>query len=330
MAGETILLVDDEKNILESIERLFIDAGLRIIKSTSAEQALEFIEKENIAVLVSDNRMPGMKGSELLERVRVVSPDVVRVLMTGYADVPTVVDAINKGEVFRFIVKPWDDNNFMQIVMEGVEYYNVVRTLKMGDETTLLSLAQTIELKDPYTRGHCDRVAGYALAIADRLGLSEDMKKGIKHGSWLHDCGKIGVPESILNSQGTLNEEQFGIIKKHPVWGADVARKAHLSEVIVNIVLYHHERHDGRGYPSGISGNDIPIEARIVSVADCFDAVTTDRPYEKAKSMEEGMELVLSLKGTNFAPEIVEVFEDIDPGEVLAGLGEEHDGHYKD
>lgn len=322
MANDIVLLVDDEENILNSIERLFSEDDLRIIKATSAAEALGIIEKEDIAVLVSDNLMPGMRGIELLEKVRTISPDVVRVMMTGYVDVQTAVDAINRGEVFRFIVKPWNDEAFMQIVRDGVEHYNIVRTLKMADETTLRSLAQTIELKDIYTRGHCDRVAGYALAIADRLGLPEEMKKEIKYGSWLHDCGKIGVPEAILNHQGPLNEEQYEIIKKHPVWGADVARQANLSEVIVNIILYHHERYDGNGYPSGIMGNDIPIEAKIVAVADCFDAVTTDRPYEKAQSREKGVEIISSLKGRNLAPEIVEAFGEIDLDKYIADSGD--------
>ena len=308
MNDDVVLLVDDERSILNLIERLFDETGLRILKAANADEAMEFVRKENISVLVSDNLMPGMKGIDLLSKVRVISPDIVRILMTAYADLTTAVDAINKGEVFRFIVKPWDDDDLIETIKEGIKRYQIVRTLKRADEATLLSLARTIELKDKYTRGHCDRVAGYALLMADELNLPEETKRDIRYGSWLHDCGKIGIPESILNKNGPLDEEEFEVIKKHPLWGADVARQAQLSEVIINIILHHHERYDGKGYPFGIKGTDIPIEARIVAVADCFDAITTDRSYRKAASGGKGLEIILSMKERNFAPEIVELF----------------------
>lgn len=130
------------------------------------------------------------------------------------------------------------------------------------------SLAQTIELKDSRTRGHCDRVATYAVRIANALGLSMDMQREIKYGSWLHDCGKIGVPERVLNADRKLEAQEYQLMKNHSSWGADVARKANLSEVVINIVLYHHEHFGGADYPRGLQGNDIPIEARIVTVAD--------------------------------------------------------------
>ncbi|NOZ69486.1 MAG: HD domain-containing protein, partial [Deferribacteres bacterium] len=123
-----------------------------------------------------------------------------------------------------------------------------------------------------------------------------------------HDCGKIGIPGAILNKPGALDDNEFDLIKKHPAWGADVARQAQLSEVIVNIILYHHERYDGKGYPAGISGADIPVEARIVAVADVFDAVTSDRSYRKAYSMKKGLEIIMSMKGSSFDPEIVDLF----------------------
>ncbi len=314
MSNDIVLLVDDEKNILNSIERLFSEDDLNILKAGNAEEAMEFVGSENIAVLVSDNQMPGMNGIELLSKVRAASPDIIRILMTAYADLPTAIDAINRGEVFRFIVKPWDDNDFIRTVKEGLDRFRIIRALKRADEATLLSLARTIELKDKYTRGHCDRVAAYAVAIAEALDFPEEKKRDIRHGGWLHDCGKIGIPESILNKPGALDDKEFEIIKKHPAWGADVAKQAQLSEVIVNIILYHHERYDGKGYPSGIRGADIPVEARIVAIADVFDAVTSDRSYRKAYSMEKGMGIILSMKDSSFDPEIVDLFSPVMEG----------------
>jgi putative two-component system response regulator len=174
-------------------------------------------------------------------------------------------------------------------------------------EGALRSIAQAIELKDPYTRGHCDRVARYALLIAERLGLSEDRKREIKYGSWLHDCGKIGVPEAILNFEGPLTEDQLEVVRNHPRWGAEVARQAGLSETVIAIIFHHHEREDGKGYPAGLRGPAIPLEARIVAAADTVDAVTTDRPYRKGNDPEVARRFLLSLRGKALAPDITDI-----------------------
>ncbi|MEK7365939.1 MAG: HD domain-containing phosphohydrolase, partial [Candidatus Deferrimicrobiota bacterium] len=278
---DAVLLVDDEANILNALARLFLDRDVRVLRAGNGEEALGIVRREPVAVVVSDNLMPGMRGVELLSRVRDQSPDTARVLLTGYADLSTAIEAINRGEVFRFHVKPWVDEEIVRTVEEGVRRYQLVRSLRDGDEATLRSIAQTIELKDPYTRGHCDRVAAFALKIAEALGLPEGTRRAIKHGSWLHDCGKIGVPEAILNCPGKLSAADFEVVKKHPGWGAEVGRQANLPEEVINIILYHHERFDGRGYPTGAKGTEIPLEARIVAVADVFDAMSTDRPYAK-------------------------------------------------
>jgi putative nucleotidyltransferase with HDIG domain len=303
-----VLLVDDEENILNALARLFLDRDVRVLRAGNGEEALGIVRREPVAVVVSDNLMPGIRGVELLSQVRNLSPDTVRVLLTGYADLPTAIEAINRGEVFRFHVKPWVDEEIVRTVEEGVRRYQVVRSLRDGDEATLRSIAQTIELKDPYTRGHCDRVAAYALKIAEGLDLPEETRRAIKHGSWLHDCGKIGVPEAILNCPGKLSAADFDVIKKHPGWGAEVGRQANLPEGVINILLYHHERFDGRGYPTGAKGTEIPLEARIVAVADIFDAMSTDRPYAKGYEREEAMRVMGVLRGAALDPELVDIF----------------------
>lgn len=306
--ADSILFVDDEENILNSLERLFREDKTKILKATNAQDALKFFTEDEIALVVSDNLMPGMNGVDFLSIVQEISPYTVKILMTAHADLATAIDAINRGNVFKFIVKPWRDKELVEIVEDGMNRYKIVGSLRKANEATLRSIAQTIELKDPYTRGHCDRVAEYALKIADTLSLTEETKKELKYGSWLHDCGKIGVPEKILNHNGSLTEKEFAVIKNHPRWGADVAREAHLSDVVVNIVLHHHERYNGCGYPLGISGADIPLEARIVAVADTFDAIITDRPYRKGESIEKAIEILSSKRGEAFDPDIVEVF----------------------
>ncbi|MFZ2223463.1 MAG: HD domain-containing phosphohydrolase [Candidatus Deferrimicrobium sp.] len=312
MDDAAVLLVDDEANILNALARLFLDRDVRVLRAENGEEALGIVRREPVAVVVSDNLMPGMRGVELLSQVRNLSPDTVRVLLTGYADLPTAIEAINRGEVFRFHVKPWVDEEIVRTVEEGVRRYQVVRSLRDGDEAALRSIAQTIELKDPYTRGHCDRVAAFALKIADALRLPEETRRAIKHGSWLHDCGKIGVPEGILNCPGKLSAADFEVVKKHPGWGAEVGRQANLPEEVINIILYHHERFDGRGYPTGAKGTEIPLEARIVAVADVFDAMSTDRPYAKGYDREEAMRVMGVLRGAALDPQLVDIF--------LAGL----------
>jgi putative nucleotidyltransferase with HDIG domain len=307
-----VLLVDDEANILNALTRLFLDRDVRVLRAGTGEEALGIVRREPVAVVVSDNLMPGMRGVELLSRVRDLSPDTVRVLLTGYADLPTAIEAINRGEVFRFHVKPWVDEEIVLTVEEGVRRYQVVRSLRHGGEAALRSIAQTIELKDPYTRGHCDRVAAFALKIADGLGLPEETRRAIKHGSWLHDCGKIGVPEAILNCPGKLSAADFDVVKKHPGWGADVGRQANLPGEVINIILYHHERFDGGGYPTGAKGMEIPLEARIVAVADVFDAMSTDRPYAKGYEQAEAIRMMEVLRGAALDPQLVDIF--------LAGL----------
>jgi putative two-component system response regulator len=141
--------------------------------------------------------------------------------------------------------------------------------------------------------------------------ICADAKINIKYGSWLHDCGKIGVPEFILNKPGILDEAQFETVKKHARWGADVARTAQLPDQVVNIALYHHERFNGNGYPLGLKGLEIPLEARIVSIADAFDAMTSDRPYRKKLSFEEAMDVLNKGRSTAFDPALVDTFIDV-------------------
>ena len=307
MAAE-ILFVDDSKLALQVSKDLFLSKGITILTANDAETALELFKLHEIAVVVSDNHMPGMSGLDFLTELRTVSPDTVKVLISAYVDLPSALAAINNSEVFRFLLKPWKDEEILDVVKEGLRRYRMIHTIRREDESVLRSLAQTIELKDPSTKGHCDRVAVFALMIAEAMGIAKETQRQIKYGSWLHDCGKIGVSEFILNSTGRLTDPEFETMKMHTYWGADVAEKAHLSEVARNIIHQHHERYDGTGYPTGLSGESIPIETRIVSVADIYDALTMDRPYRKGYPCQEARDMVQALSGTSLDPEIVKVF----------------------
>ncbi len=303
-----ILLVDDEENILKAIQRLLQESSYEVQTATNAAEALKIIKHNTISVIISDNMMPGTLGVDLLAQVKILSPDTIRILLTGYADLNTAITAINQGEVFRFIKKPWENNELLHTINTAQQRYDLILSLKRSDRNTLLSLAQTIELKDAYTKNHCDNVARYAGLIVRNLDLDVSMHEQIQFGSWLHDCGKIGVPEKILNKKEALTNEEFEIIKNHPTWGVEVAKQANLHQVVINIIYHHHEKYGGNGYPTGIQGDDIPIEARIVAVADVFDALSTDRPYRKAYSFQKSAEMVTAMKGEHLDPELVDIF----------------------
>ncbi len=309
--AEEILFVDDEEYILDIAQQIFAERNITILTAASGDEALDIIRKHEIAVLVSDNHMPGMKGIDLLSRIKALSPDTVKILMTGFADLETALDAINRVEVFRFIVKPWENTQLVALVEDALERYRLIKSILRGDENMMRSLVHALELKDPYTRGHSERVAGYALMIAERLGLPEEALTSLRYGSWLHDCGKIGVSENILNNEGPLDEAEIHIIRNHPLWGADMARKGHLTRAIVDVILSHHERYDGKGYPAGLAGEEIILESRIVSVADIYDALTTERPYRMPYTRERALEMLLSMKGNVLDPALVDCFVSI-------------------
>ncbi|MHB8121236.1 MAG: HD-GYP domain-containing protein [Desulfuromonadaceae bacterium] len=305
----TVLFVDDEQSIRNAIERMYLERDdVRCLFAASGQEGLDVLAKENVWVVVSDYLMPGMRGIEFLAKVRGMRPDTVRIMMTAYADLTIAIDAINKSEAYRFVTKPWNNKELMDTVDEALMRYQLIQSLGTEDEALYFSLAQTVELKDPYTKGHCDRVARYAVALAEAAGLNDGMINDIKHGSWLHDCGKIGVPEGVLNFPGRLSDEDRETVQQHPRWGSDVARQARMSDTVINIILYHHERVDGKGYPSGLMADKIPIEARIVAIADVFDALYSDRPYRKAYDFERTIEILHEMTETHFDQRLMELF----------------------
>jgi putative two-component system response regulator len=305
----TVLFVDDEQAILSAIERMYLERDdIRCLFASSGQEALEIMEREEVWVVVSDYLMPKMRGIELLSRIKSRWPQTMRIMMTAYADLSIAIDAINKSEAYRFLTKPWQNEELIEIVDEAIMHYELVKSLGTSDESVYLTLAQTVELKDPYTKGHCDRVARYAVQLARKIGVKDSVLEEIKHGSWLHDCGKIGVPERVLNHPGRLNEDDMESVMQHPRWGSEVAQQARMSETVINIILYHHERFDGQGYPAGLKGENIPLEARIVAIADVFDALYSDRPYRKAYTHDKVISIMQEMTVTHFDPNLIETF----------------------
>lgn len=314
----TVLFVDDEPSVLNALRRSQLDVAWRQLFAASAEEGIAIVQREPVSVVVSDNTMPGMKGIDFLARLKVLSPDTVRIMLTANADFATALGAINRSEAFRFIPKPWDDEELITVVTEGVQRYELLQGMRSGDEARYRSLAQTVELKDPYTRGHCDRVADYAGRLAQAIGVTEPLLTHLRYGCILHDCGKIGVPESILNFPGRLSEEDFELIRKHPEWGCEVAREAQLPVAVQNVIRHHHERINGKGYPAGLAGDAIPLEARIAAIADVYDALTTDRPYRKGNSVIEAARIMTQETTGHFDPMLLQQFYSL-PLEYLTG-----------
>jgi response regulator RpfG family c-di-GMP phosphodiesterase len=316
----TIMFVDDEAGIRNSLKRLFADSPHNVLLAASAAEALQLLRTNTCAVIVSDNQMPGETGIEFLNKARQIAPDTVRVMMTAYADLGTALNAINQCEAYRFVVKPWDNQELVDLVNTCVMRFELIQSLRLKDEAIYRSLSQAIELKDHYTRGHSDRVVEYSVALGKRMGLSPETLIHLQHGAMLHDCGKIGVPEATLNYPGKLDNDQMNVIRKHPDWGGEVARAAGMHQITVNIVLYHHEHYNGKGYPAGLAGDDIPLEARVVAVADVYDALASDRPYRKAMPPDVAMREFMAMSGTVLDPLIVTNFlEIVNEGQPEAG-----------
>lgn len=304
----SVLFVDDDPSILNALRREFRSFPSHTFFASSAQEGLDMLEQHQIGVVVSDNDMPDMKGVEFLSLVRSRDPDVCRIVLTGAADLSVAIAAINRCGASRFITKPWSSSELRQVVEESIEEFRALRAMRSGKEGVYRALAHTVELKDPYTKGHCDRVADYALQLAHGIGLQEPMLSHIRHGCILHDCGKIAVPGIVLNKPGSLNEEEFEQIKHHPVKGGEVARQAELPQEVVNIILYHHERYSGGGYPEGLSGEEIPLEARIVAIADVYDALASSRPYREGMPHESVLNVMQTMAASHFDPHLLRQF----------------------
>ena len=339
MKPNTILIVDDEENILKTLERLMEDEGYRIFFADSGFKGLEIIKHEDIHLVISDQKMPGMDGIKFLYEVKKTSPDTIRIMLTGFADVNIAIQAINEGEVYRFITKPWNNVELLSTVKQGIEYYDLKMELgrlnkriqsqnielkewnfkleqKVADQTkhirdlfldAIKSLVFALEAKDKYTEGHARRATEYAAYICKKMSLSKEYTEDIILGSLLHDIGKIGIIESILNKEKKLTKAEYDHIQTHVLIGERILTPIIKNETVLKIVRHHHENIDGSGYPDGLKGTAIPLEARIVAVADTYDALLSKRSYRKSTDNVKAIKELRKFSGTQFDPEIVEI-----------------------
>lgn len=316
--SKKVLFVDDEENVIRSLKRLFIDTDLEVFTANSGKEGLEILKRENVAVIVSDQRMPEMGGAEFLEKAKKLSPNSVRMVLTGYADVNAAMDAINKGGAFRYITKPWNDNDLIITVMNAVEHYSLLKenirltaltrkqneelkkwsdelqiyvqqqtidltnqnkelkklNVRMGEtfNSVIRAFTSLIELRDSSVQNHSAGVSGLSVETAKLAGLKEDEIKTIGIAAQLHDIGKIGITDLILmKNPATLTPEELLEYRKHPVRGQSAVDSIEELRPAGVLIRHHHEWFNGKGFPDGLSGKDIPVGSRIIALADYFD-----------------------------------------------------------
>jgi len=327
---EKILIIDDEMAPRESI-RMVLKDRYAVATATGALEGLKIIAQEPVDLVVMDIKMPRMDGITALQEIKKSYPDTEVVLLTAYASLETARDAIRFG-AFDYLLKPFDKNDILLVVEKGLARRRSNTGLKMERDTlldrasylekqiteartnimmfyegTVKALILTIDAKDSYTHNHSNRVAILSSSIASSLGVPQKTIKEIEHAASIHDIGKIGIDENILKKNGRLTADEYEEMKKHPAIGVRIVQSVPFLEDAIPVILYHHERYDGKGYPEAIKGEQIPKSARIVNVADAIDAMMAARPYRGALTMDNVMSELKNNAGTQFDPEIVEI-----------------------
>lgn len=312
----TILLVDDEENNIQLLKRS-LRGKYDILTASDGKQALEIIKEkgDEISLIVSDQRMPEMTGTEFLKRISKTNPDIIKILLTGQADTEIMVESINECQIFQYILKPFDPVDLVEVIKNGITKFDLAycKTTALKDlrelfYKTIKSISFALDAKDQYTHGHSLRVTLYSLVLAKEMNLSDAMLEEIETAGLLHDIGKVGIPQSILCKPGKLTEEEFEIMKTHPEQGEKIVKKIKKLNIISDWLKTHHERWDGKGYPLGLSGTDIPVSARIIALADTYDAMTSTRSYRQALSHETAIAEIERCAGTQFDPEFAALF----------------------
>lgn len=319
------LVVDDEPRLRQVLVHLMRSDGFRCFEAGNGLEAIDILQRQPVTLILSDLRMPRMDGNELLKQVRTRWPDTAMVLITAVADVEVAVSCLATGAM-DYLTKPFHLEEVRarvkqalekrRLILENREYQGRLeervaaqaRRLEELFLAAIQALASSLEVKDRYTRGHSVRVSQYSAVIARALELNSDVIQQIGLGGHVHDIGKIGVREDVLNKPGPLTPEEYQHIMMHPVVGHRIlAPLLGDAPIALNVVRSHHERVDGAGIPDGLKGELIPLEARIVAVADAFDAMTSGRPYRDAeKSFEQALRELEQNCDTQFDRRVVE------------------------
>jgi len=314
---QKVLVVDDDPVILKVLGRFLAENGYEVELAHDGSEALEKVRDDPPDLILLDVVMPRMDGIEVCRRLKSQKSTrlIPIVILTGLTDLEDKVRGIEAG-ADDVLNKPF---HFAEL---GARVRSLLRAKKLNErledvENVLFALANAVEAKDAYTEKHTERVSRYAVALGRKIGLDGDYLESLRIGGILHDIGKIGVPDHILLKPGKLDDEEFQHIKLHPLVGERICMPLRSLRYVLPGIRHHHERVDGRGYPDGLKGEEIPIEARILAIADAFDAMTTDRPYRRRMSVQEAMEELRRYAGSQWDKYLVEEFIGIiERGEV--------------
>ena len=323
--GYKIIVVDDEQGIIDSLSIFLKRSGYDFTGVTNPLEAIERVKSEHFDMMILDFMMDPIHGDEVVEEIRKFNKELYILLLTGHKDLAPPLETIKRLDIQGYCEKSDKFDQLLLLIESGIKSIEQMNTIKkINDELqdknaelekayldTIGILRQTVEAKDPYTRGHSDRVSEFSVLIGKKLGLDEKTLHILKIGGLFHDIGKIGIPDSILLKESKLNDEEYSQIKNHPTIGAHILGDAKVFQDIIPIVKHHHERFDGKGYPSQLAGEDIPFIARIAAVADTFDAMTSKRTYRDALPLDTVKVEIERCSGSQFDPKIAKVFLDI-------------------
>src|SRR5262252_6554735 len=329
---ERILVVDDEEAIREVISTLLEAQGFRCATRANGRQGLDAFRKDNYDLVLSDIVMPEMDGLKLLAELRLDDPDVPVIMVTAMHDISIALEAIRAG-AYDYVLKPFEKDQLYVSVRRALEHRRLVlenriyqsdleqlvaertqqlsialQDLEQSYDYTLEALGGALDAKDAETEGHCQRVTAFTITIARAMGVDKGLLRQIARGAFLHDIGKMGIPDQILRKAGPLTNEERAVMRTHCGIGYAVLERIPFLKEAAEIVLAHQEFYDGSGYPRGLKGEEIPLGARIFAVADTLDAIRTDRPYRAGRPLSVAKEEIKAWAGRQFDPKIVEVF----------------------
>lgn len=323
--GIKVLVVDDEIGIIDSLSIFLKKSGYIFTGVTDPLEAIEKVKTEHFDLMILDFIMTPIHGDKVVEEIRKFNKELYILLLTGHKDLAPPLETIKRLDIQGYCEKSDRFDQLLLLIESGVKAINQMNTIKQINEDlkeasqklekaymeSIETLRYTVEAKDPYTRGHSDRVSEYSVLIGKYLGLSDEDLHILRIGGLFHDIGKIGIPDSILLKPGKLTPDEYSEIKNHPAIGVHILSNAAIFKNIIPVVKHHHERYDGLGYPSKLKGDDIPYLARIAAVADTFDAMTSKRTYRDSLDLSIVKEEIEKNRRIQFDPQIADVFLDI-------------------
>jgi len=308
-----VLCIDDDRHVRELIQRVLDSAGHECVSAATADEARALLRDEQFSAILCDINLPDSSGLDLLQELRELHPDVATVMVTGRDD-PTIADRALDLGALAYVTKPFAPNKLLIDLSTALRRrearHESESALREAHLETLRRLSRAVEYHDGETGAHIERVGEHAAAIARARGLGEQEVELLRLAAPLHDIGKIGVPADLLNKRGPLDGEERRLMQTHTELGNELLGGSgnELLDLAATIAWTHHERWDGNGYPRGLRGDEIPLEGRIVAIADVFDAITSDRPYRAARSVDEAIAVIASQRGKGFDPDVVDAF----------------------